>query len=73
MSTTMEKIPGPARDVVGYNGKPPKVTWPNNARIAILLVVNYEEGSEQSVGDGRSHVRAVPERSRCMPAPMACI
>jgi peptidoglycan/xylan/chitin deacetylase (PgdA/CDA1 family) len=43
---------GPARDLVGYNGKPPKVTWPNNARIAILLVVNYEEGSEPAVGDG---------------------
>ena len=45
-------IPGPARDVVGYNGKPPKVKWPNGARIAISLVVNYEEGSELAVGDG---------------------
>lgn len=44
--------PGPRRDLVGYNGKPPKVTWPGNARIAILLVVNYEEGSEPAVGDG---------------------
>ena len=43
---------GPPRDVVGYNGKPPKVTWPGNARIAIMLVVNYEEGSEPAVGDG---------------------
>lgn len=43
---------GPARDVVGYNGKPPTVSWPGNARIAILLVVNYEEGSEPAVGDG---------------------
>jgi allantoinase len=43
---------GPKRDLVGYNGKPPKVTWPGNARIAILLVVNYEEGSEPAVGDG---------------------
>ena len=45
-------IPGPVRDVVGYNGKPPKVTWPGGARIAISLVVNYEEGSELAVGDG---------------------
>lgn len=45
-------IPGPKRDVVGYGGRPPKVTWPGNARIAILLVVNYEEGSELSVADG---------------------
>jgi peptidoglycan/xylan/chitin deacetylase (PgdA/CDA1 family) len=44
--------PGPVRDVVGYNGRPPKVTWPGGARIAISLVVNYEEGSEPAVGDG---------------------
>ena len=45
-------IPGPARDVVGYNGRPPKVTWPGGARVAISLVVNYEEGSELAIGDG---------------------
>jgi peptidoglycan/xylan/chitin deacetylase (PgdA/CDA1 family) len=45
-------IPGPVRDLVGYNGRPPKVTWPGGARIAISLVVNYEEGSEPAVGDG---------------------
>jgi peptidoglycan/xylan/chitin deacetylase (PgdA/CDA1 family) len=43
---------GPPRQMVGYGGKPPKVTWPGGARIAIALVVNYEEGSELSVGDG---------------------
>jgi allantoinase len=45
-------IPGPVRDLVGYNGSPPKVSWPGGARIAISLVVNYEEGSELAVGDG---------------------
>lgn len=45
-------IPGPPRDVVGYEGDPPKVTWPGGARLAISLVVNYEEGSELSIGDG---------------------
>lgn len=43
---------GPVRDLIGYEGNPPKVTWPNNARIAISLVVNYEEGSELAIGDG---------------------
>ncbi len=43
---------GPARDLIGYNGRPPKVVWPNNARIAVSIVVNYEEGSELAVGDG---------------------
>ncbi|MEX2229107.1 MAG: allantoinase PuuE [Dehalococcoidia bacterium] len=43
---------GPARDYVGYGGKPPKVEWPNGARVAVSIVVNYEEGSERSILDG---------------------
>jgi allantoinase len=43
---------GPPRDVVGYGGRPPAVTWPGGARIAISLVINVEEGSEPSVPDG---------------------
>ena len=52
MSQAKAPIPGPPRDVVGYEGAPPKVIWPNGARIAISLVVNYEEGSELAIGDG---------------------
>ncbi|MCH7787395.1 MAG: allantoinase PuuE [Chloroflexi bacterium] len=40
------------RDFVGYGPNPPKVEWPNGARIAISVVVNYEEGSEYSLLDG---------------------
>lgn len=36
------------RDYIGYGAKPPKVQWPNGARVALNLVVNYEEGSEYS-------------------------
>ena len=43
------------RDFVGYGLNPPKVEWPNEARIAISVVVNYEEGSEYSLLDGDSH------------------
>ena len=39
------------RDFIGYGPFPPVVEWPNNARIAISLVVNYEEGSEYSILD----------------------
>ena len=45
-------LAGPPRDLVGYEGSPPVVSWPGGARIAISLVVNYEEGSELAVGDG---------------------
>ena len=48
----MDDAIGPARNLVGYNGRPPRVAWPGGARIAISLVVNYEEGSELAVGDG---------------------
>ena len=42
----------PERDLVGYGATPPRVRWPNDARIAISLVVNYEEGSENLLQDG---------------------
>ncbi|SEQ25569.1 putative urate catabolism protein [Faunimonas pinastri] len=40
------------RDLVGYGAKPPHANWPNGARIALNFVLNYEEGSEYSIGDG---------------------
>jgi peptidoglycan/xylan/chitin deacetylase (PgdA/CDA1 family) len=46
----------PDRDLVGYGAKPPKIRWPRNARIAVSLVVNYEEGAELSPVNGdRTH------------------
>jgi len=49
---------GPSRDFIGYGRQPPKVVWPLEARVAISLVVNYEEGSEYSHpdGDGRNEL-----------------
>ena len=43
-----QPVPGPQRDYVGYGRYIPKVRWPDNARVAINLVLNYEEGSEYS-------------------------
>ena len=40
------------RDFVGYGANPARVEWPDGARIAISVVVNYEEGSEYSLLDG---------------------
>ncbi len=47
-------VPGPSRDLVGYGEFPPRVRWANDAKVAIQIVVNYEEGSEKSfaMGDG---------------------
>ena len=41
-----------SRDFVGYGPKPPDPHWPNNARIAVQFVINYEEGSEYSPAEG---------------------
>ena len=43
------------RDVVGYGKNVPVVHWPDDARIAVSVVVNYEEGAEYSLLDGDSH------------------
>ena len=43
------------RDFVGYGKNVPQVKWPGEARIAVSLVVNYEEGSEYSTLDGDAH------------------
>jgi allantoinase len=40
------------RDMVGYGAKPPDPKWPGNARLALQIVMNYEEGSEYSIPDG---------------------
>ena len=42
------------RDLVGYADTPPDPQWPGGARIALNFVMNYEEGSEPSIGDGES-------------------
>lgn len=46
------EVPGPGRDFVGYGRTPPRVRWPNDARVAVSLVVNYEEGSEYAYPNG---------------------
>ena len=32
-----------SRDLIGYHGQPPQVEWPNQARVAVQFVLNYEE------------------------------
>jgi peptidoglycan/xylan/chitin deacetylase (PgdA/CDA1 family) len=46
------EVPMAERDFVGYGANPPAVQWPNGAKIAVSVVVNYEEGSENSILDG---------------------
>lgn len=48
----MNPDPAYPRDLVGYAGHPPTVSWPGGASIALQFVLNYEEGSERSILDG---------------------
>jgi allantoinase len=40
------------RDLTGYGRRPPHARWPNDARIAVQFVINYEEGAENCVLHG---------------------
>jgi OHCU decarboxylase len=44
------------RDLRGYGGRPPRADWPGDARIAVQVVLNYEEGGENCIlhGDAAS-------------------
>lgn len=49
----MQRYP---RDMTGHGQTPPHAAWPGGAKIAISLVLNYEEGGENSLlhGDAQS-------------------
>ncbi len=44
--------PGPARELLGYGERLPFVRWQNGAKVAVQIVVNYEEGSEKTFAMG---------------------
>jgi allantoinase len=49
MSSSEPKYP---RDLVGYGPRPPHPHWPDEARVAVQFVLNYEEGAENCLLDG---------------------
>ena len=62
------------RDLIGYGPTPPHAKWPDNARIAVQFVLNYEEGGENNVLHGDEHseqflseiIGALPYKDRHM-------
>ena len=46
------------RDLIGYGPTPPRADWPGGARLALQIVMNYEEGGERSVLHGDEHAEA---------------
>lgn len=45
-------MPRYPRDFKGYGANPPDAAWPDGARIAVSLVLNYEEGGENNILHG---------------------
>jgi allantoinase len=61
----------PVRDFVGYAGDAPDPQWPNGARLALSLCINYEEGAESGItnGDARAENYLLEYISLDPPAP----
>jgi peptidoglycan/xylan/chitin deacetylase (PgdA/CDA1 family) len=52
---------GPPRDLVGYGRDLPAGEWADGVRLAVNLVVNYEEGSEMSLAAGDPDQETITE------------
>ena len=40
------------RNMIGYGSRGKNISWPNNAKLALQIVLNYEEGGENSILNG---------------------
>jgi peptidoglycan/xylan/chitin deacetylase (PgdA/CDA1 family) len=51
-------VAGPPRELIGYGEHPPRVRWDGDAKVAVQIVINYEEGSEKTfaMGDGENDI-----------------
>ena len=76
------------RDMIGYGPRAPQVQWPGGARVAISLVLNYEEGGENNilhgdaaseaflseiVGAAASDVASIRRKARKAAAKLTCV
>jgi peptidoglycan/xylan/chitin deacetylase (PgdA/CDA1 family) len=55
------------RDLVGYGASRPAVRWPQGAKLALSLVLGYEEGAESSREDGQGRNDQSGELSSSVP------
>jgi peptidoglycan/xylan/chitin deacetylase (PgdA/CDA1 family) len=51
-------VAGPPREIIGYGEHPPHMRWEGDAKVAVQIVINYEEGSEKTfaMGDGENDI-----------------
>lgn len=55
------------RDLRGYGKARPTIVWPNGARVAVSLVVNFEEGAELAVEQGDAETERYGEVASTLP------
>jgi peptidoglycan/xylan/chitin deacetylase (PgdA/CDA1 family) len=55
------------RDLHGYGRHRPAIVWPNGARVAVSLVVNFEEGAELAVEQGDTETERFGEVQSVQP------
>ena len=55
------------RDLIGYADSPIHPQWPDNARIAVQFVLNYEEGAERCILHGDNESEAFLSEIVCDP------
>jgi hypothetical protein len=53
------------RNLVGYGRNSPDPKWPDEARVAVQFVINYEEGGESSILDGDPASENLPASGGC--------
>ncbi len=56
------------RDLIGYGGKPPAWRLPGGAKVAVSMVINFEEGAEMSAGDGDAATEKLGEIVSIIPS-----
>ena len=49
-----DALPFYPRDMTGYGRTPPQPHWPGAARLALQMVINYEEGGENCILHGEA-------------------
>jgi allantoinase len=54
-------LPSDGRDFLGHGEHPPRVAWPNGARVAVSFVLNVEEGAERALSSGDERNEAMYE------------
>ena len=62
------------RDFLGYGRRQRRREWPGGARVAVSVVVNFEEGAEFSISDGDDRNEAIYEMEhRLEDSPHPCL